>query len=126
MSQTPIAERQLTTEDGRAVTIQIYPPTPETDPSPHWRCEFEIRGAIDEIEHGSGLDSFQALVNAIQGVRKYLDDSGLSLTWAGGEPGDHGVPCVVPQFFGRAFAKDIEDEIDRRLASHRPPGRGSS
>lgn len=63
-----------------------------------------------------------ALVNAIQGVRKYLDDSGLSLTWDGLEPRDHGVPRIVPQFFGHAFAKDIEDEIDRRLAAHKPPG----
>jgi hypothetical protein len=43
------------------------------------------------------------------------------LNWAGGEPGDHGVSRVVPGFFGRAFARDIEDEIDRRIAAHRPP-----
>lgn len=122
MTQTVIAERTLTTDDGRAVTIEIYAPTMESQPIPHWRCEFEVRGAIDQTEHGSGLDSFQAIVNALQGVRKYLDDSGLSLTWAGGEPGDHGVPRIVPQFFGREFAKDIEAEIDRRVAAHRPPG----
>jgi hypothetical protein len=120
-TQTPIAERLLTT-DGRAVTIAIY--APEPDPaSPHgdWRCEFRLTGALDADAYGHGLDSLQALGNAIQGVRMYLDDSGLSLTWDGLEPGDHGVPRIVPQFFGRAFAKDIEDEIERRIAAHKPP-----
>ena len=124
MIQTPIAERVLTVDGdpGRTVIITIYTPTLESQPTTHWRCEFELRGAVNETEHGSGVDALQALVNAFQGVRKYLDDSGLSLTWAGGEPGDHGVPRIVPQFFGRDFARDIEDEIDRRLAAHKPPG----
>ena len=120
---TPIAERLLTTEDGRTVTIALY--APEPDPaSPHgdWRCAFRLTGTLDADAYGHGLDGLSALVNAIQGVRYYLDASGLVLTWAGGEPGDHGVPRVVPQFFGRAFAKDIEDEIDRRIAAHKPPG----
>ena len=119
---TPIAERVLTTDDGRAVTVVIY--APEPDPaSQHgdWRCAFRLTGALDADAYGHGLDALSALESSIQGARKYLDDSGLSLTWAGGEPGDHGIPSIVPQFFGRAFAKDIEDEIARRIAAHKPP-----
>jgi hypothetical protein len=122
MTQTLIAERQLTTDDGRAVTIKIYVPTHHTDPRIPWQCDFEIEGAIDVRQHGSGMDSFQALVNAFQGVRKYLDDSGLVLTWNGLEPGEHYVPMIVPHYFGLAFTRELEEEIDRRLAAHKPPG----
>lgn len=120
---TTIAERAITTDDGRAVTVEIH--APEPDPaSPHgdWRCAFRLTGALDADDYGHGLDGLSALVNAIQGVSKYLDDSGLVLNWVGGEPGDHGVPRIIPQSFGRAFARDIEDEIDRRIAALTPPG----
>jgi hypothetical protein len=119
---TPIAERVLTTDDGRTVTVEIYAPERDPDPTGDWRCQFRISGAVEADAYGHGLDSLSALLNAIPGVRRYLDDSGLSLTWVGDEPGDHGVPRVVPQFLGRAFAKDIEDEIDQRIAAIRPPG----
>jgi hypothetical protein len=78
---------------------------------------------LDARDGAHGADALQALINAIQGVRKALDDSSLALTWVGGEPGDHGVPRIVPMFFGRAFARDIEDEIDWRFAAHKPPVR---
>ena len=120
MSQTPIAERQLTSDDGSGITIRIYAPTPETEPIPHWECDFEIQGAIDARQHGSGEDSFQALVGAFQGVRRYLDDSGLVLTWNGLEPGEHYVPMIVPHFFGLGFTRELEDEIDRRIAALGP------
>ena len=119
---TAIAERMLATDDGRAVTVEIHAPEPDPDPTGDWRCAFRLTGALDANAYGHGLDSLSALINAIQGVRKYLDDSGLSLTWVGDEPGDHGVPRVVPQFLGRQFARDIEDEIDRRIAAIKPPG----
>ena len=124
MTQIPIVERVLTVDGdpSRTVVVTIYAPSPDPDPAMDWKCDFRVHGAVDEHRGAHGLDGFQALIQAIQGVRKVLDDSGLSLTWAGGEPGDHGVPRIVPQFFGRAFARDVEDEIDRRIAAHKPPG----
>jgi hypothetical protein len=123
-----IAERVLSVdgEPGRIVAVTIYAPEPDRDTGADWRCEFRAQGVLDARDTAHGVDALQALLNAIQGVRKALDDSGLSLTWAGGEPGDHGVPRIVPMFLGRAFARDIEDEIDRRLGAHKPPGAGSS
>lgn len=117
----PIAKRDLT-NDGRRVTVEIYAPEPDpANPERDWRCRFHLTGAVEKDTYGRSLDSLGALENAIAGVRHYLDESGLVLTWAGGEPGDHGVPRFVPQFFGRAFAREIEDEIDRRIAAHKPP-----
>ena len=95
-------------------------------PNREWRCRFHLTGAVEKDNYGRSIDSLGALENAIAGVRQCLDDSGLALSWVGGEPGDHGVPRFVPQFLGRAFAKDIEDEIDRRMgariAAIKPPG----
>jgi hypothetical protein len=108
----PFAKRDLTTNDGRAVNVEIYAPEPEPmEPNREWRCRFHLTGAVEKDTYGRSIDSL---------------DSGLVLSWVGGEPGDHGVPRFVPQFLGRAFAKDIEDEIDRRIvariAAIKPPG----
>jgi hypothetical protein len=119
---TSIAERILKTPEGRTVTIEIHAPEPDPDPTGDWQCLTRIHGELDANHAVHGLDAFQALENATQFIRKTLDDSGLALTWAGGgDPGDHGFACTVPQFFGRAFAREIEDEIDRRIAAHKPP-----
>jgi hypothetical protein len=122
----PIAERALSADDGQTVTVEIYAPEPDPASSfGDWRCPFRLRGALDIDDAGHGVDSLQALLNATQGARKYLDGSGLVLTWAGGEPGVLGIPRVVPEMFGRAFAQDIEGEIDRRVTALGPASRPS-
>lgn len=117
-----IAERVLATDDGRTVTVEVHAAELDPDPTGDWQCLVRIHGALDARHFVHGLDALQALENALQWIRKTLDDSGLTLTWAGGEPGDHGFARSVPMFFGRSFARDIEDEIDRRVAAHKPPG----
>jgi hypothetical protein len=109
-------------DPSRTVVVTIYPPEPDPDPTGDWQCKFRFHDALDEQHAAHGLDALQALIMATQGIRKALDDSGLTLTWAGGEPGDHGVPRIVPQFFGLAFTRELEGEIDRRIAAHKPPG----
>lgn len=121
MTQTPIATHDLHTDDGRTVTVEIYAPEPDPEsPQGNWRCRFRLTGALDVDQYGHCLGSFGAVVNAIQGVRKYIDDSGLVLTWNGDEPGKHWVPYTVPQFFDLAFEREIIDEIERRLAALGP------
>ena len=116
-----VATRATQTDDGRAVTVEIHAPEPDPDSSHgDWRCPFRLHGALDVTGAGYGVDALQALIHATQAARKAIDDSGLSLTWMGGEAGDHGIPAIVPQMFGRAFARSIEEEIERRLAAHRP------
>ncbi len=94
-----IAERVLSVdgEPGRIITVTIYEPEPDREAGEGWLCELRIQGALRQRDRAHGLDALQALSNAIQSARRFLDDSGLSLTWAGGEPGDHGVPRIVPQ-----------------------------
>jgi hypothetical protein len=33
-----------------------------------------------------------------------------------------GLGFEVHRFFGLAFTRELEEEIDRRLAAHKPPG----
>lgn len=117
-----IADRVLSVdgEPGRIVAVTIYEPEPDREAGDGWVCEFRVQGALNERDRAHGVDSLQALVNAVQGVWKTLDNSGLSLTWAGGEPGDHGIPRIVPQFLGRDFAEAMEAEIDLRVGARKP------
>lgn len=118
---TPIAVRDLATEDGRTVTIEIYAPEPDPDDAHGGtRCAFRLSGAIDVQRYARGEDALQALTIAFQGLRKYIDDSGLVLTWGEMETGDHGVPLLVLRIFGLQFTRELEAEIDRRMVAHRP------
>jgi hypothetical protein len=93
-----IAERVLSVdgEPGRLVIVMIYEPEPDREAGEGWLCELRVQGALQQRDRAHGLDALQALIHAIESVRKLLDDSGLSLTWAGGEPGDHGVLRIEP------------------------------
>ena len=87
-----IIERVLSVdgEPGRIVIVTIYEPEPDREAGEGWLCELRLQGALRQRDRAHGRDALDALIHAIQGARKFLDDSGLSLTWAGGEPGDHG------------------------------------
>lgn len=118
----PIAERRLSIvgDPGKTVIVRIGTPAP--DPRGDWICPVHIEGIDESLQQcGRGIDSMQALINAFEAARHALDGSGLSLTWEGGEPGDHGFPRVVPYAFGRAFASTIEAHIDKELENLAQP-----
>ena len=64
---------------------------------------------------GHGLDSIQALLMAMDGIRTRLEQSGKSLTWEGGDSGDTGFARFVPTAFGLTFAKRINLMIDKEV-----------
>jgi hypothetical protein len=81
-----------------------------------WRCPFSVDGIDEPCDQVAyGLDGLQALLLAIEGARAVLDKSGLTLTWHGGEPGDVGIPRMVPPSLGASFARRIETYIDRQV-----------
>ncbi len=63
---------------------------------------------------GRGVDSCQALVDALQGVHYTLERSGMRLSWAGVD-GETGFPRSVPYGFGLVLAARINAYIDREL-----------
>lgn len=110
-----ISTRRFTVADdpGRIVVASVGMPMP--DPAGDWRCAFHIEG----VESGGpfdahGIDALQAVLLAIEGTRKALDDSRLTLAWSGGEPHDTGIPHMIPLFLPAATRREIERYIDRR------------
>lgn len=112
-----IATRTLRqTSSTRIVQVQIGKPEQHKNKK-EWACEFQIVGlGEDRIRSARGVDSLQALILALEGIWHSLERSGRSLTWIGGEEGDHGVPRAVPTFFGRQFAVRIGKFVDKEIA----------
>ena len=76
---TVIAERRLTPRDAprRSVVVSLGTPR-QTKHSDDWECPFRIRGAgMRRVEYGFGVDAFQALTMALEGIR-YCRDNGHS------------------------------------------------
>jgi len=111
-----IAERQLAVEGepGKSVVLSIGKPRP--DPRGDWVCPVQVQGVSESQQlNGYGVDAVQALMNALEAARYIFDQSDLTLTWPGGEPGDVGIPRLIPASFGLAFARNIEAYVDREV-----------
>ena len=110
---TVICKRKLVLEKQRDRHVVVSLDIPEQSGPEEWRCVFRIEGLGKMIEKcAHGIDSFQSLCLALDGIRMVLKKSGQCLTWTGGENGDHGFRLVVPSFFGLSFARAIEKQID--------------
>lgn len=113
--EDPIVVRRLSVADDpdKAVTVMIGKPHPS--PDGNWTCPYRVEGITGARGAAFGIDGLQALFNAVEGARTTLAASDLSLSWEGGEPGDHGIPRTVPMYYGRAFAEGIERHIDQQV-----------
>ena len=81
-----------------------------------WECPFHVSNAgMPLVACGHGIDALQALVQAIDGCRVFLERSGTTFRWEGGENGDTGVPRFVPAFFGAQFANRLGRIVDREV-----------
>jgi hypothetical protein len=80
-----------------------------------WRCSILIEGIHQaRRKRVYGIDALQALQLSFEYIRKNLDRSGLVLTWdAGSEPGDVGIPRLIPSGWGLAFQRKLERYVDR-------------
>ena len=113
---TILAERGLVEQDsGRSVRVSLGVPRAGTGGA-EWECPFRIRGAgLSQVEFGYGEDSMQAIMNALEGIRALLDESGLSLGWKLGPGrqdsyiwvGETGFTRSIPLALGRAEAEGV-------------------
>jgi hypothetical protein len=111
-----IAERRLLVDGARAKTLKVSLGTPRPYDDDEWECPFRIKGSgIDTVEYGRGVDSMQALVTALDGIRAMLDETGLSLSWQDALPDHTGFQRAIPVLFGAAFAKRLERLVDREI-----------
>lgn len=125
-----IAVRRLAVvgEPGREVVVTLGKPRPDPKPGGDWMCSYLVEGLPDARKRAAhGVDAMQALLMALEAVRVALRAAGLQLAWEGGEPGDAGIPRMVPLFYGLGFAREIERHIDAQIeerarAGGREPG----
>lgn len=102
---------------GRSASVSLY--APERHADDEWRCKVEYRiGRKRARQTIIGVDGFQALQLALKCIRRRLDESELPLSWIGGENGDLGFPRMVPTALGHAFARRIDELIEREVAEH--------
>ena len=118
---TILAERELAEQvSGKVVRVSLGAPRPRADGD--FECPFRIHGAgMSRVEFGYGIDSMQALSDALQGIRVRLDESSLALGWKFG-PGrqdiwhdETGFARSIPIVLGAALSRRLERLFFREI-----------
>jgi hypothetical protein len=110
-----IAERRLQPRGARRRTVVVSLGKPrKTKGSEDWECPFRISGAgIRHVEYGRGIDAFQALTMALEGIRYFLDRASTPLVWAGVLDDHTGFQRVIPLLPERGGTQRIERVVDQ-------------
>jgi hypothetical protein len=121
---TVIAARKLTVEgDGRRRSITVKLGAPHQTERGTWRCPFYITGiGMGTPCYAGGVDSMQALQEALNGIRVILDQSKKHLSWVGGEAAELTFPRVVPWGFGAPLAKKLDSLIETEVENFAKDG----
>lgn len=113
-----IAKRTLSWSDGRkgAVEITFCRPQRDVHEGGDWVCRFQVQGlGSSRIRSAHGIDALQALLNAYEAVRVYLEPHLPRLAWDAGGPGDVGFVRMLPTFFGPAFSARLSRLVDSEI-----------
>lgn len=112
---TVIAERTLTVagQGDSSARIRIGKPRKDRATGDYF-CPYALEGLGDQkASEAWGMDSMQALQNALQSIRLELTPHARNLSWAGGQEGWLGFPKVIPDLFGPMFTLRLEKLVDR-------------
>jgi len=110
-----IAERRLHPRGApqRTVVVSLGKPR-RMKGTEDWECPFRIAGAgIRRVDHGCGIDAFQALTMALEGIRYFLDRSSTPLVWSGVFEDQTGFQRLIPLMPEGANTRRMERLIDR-------------
>jgi len=105
-----IASRTLKRKSGGVgLKVKIY--KPEKESKGEWSCSFKIG---NDKKKAHGIDSMQALVLAIDGIKRTLSkiEDIEDLYWIDGE-GFLGFPAFVPMYLSDKKISDIEAIINQ-------------
>lgn len=113
---TILGQRTLVPADGGrgtlVVSLGIPRPTPGHD---DWGCPFRLKGlGIDRVEYAYGIDSLQALTNALQGIRYVLDRLERPVTLDGASPPETAFARFIPIGLGTLTGR-LEKMVDREI-----------
>ena len=105
-----IAARELhLVPSGRPVLVEVD--APERRRGETWTCTYRVRGlGRARAGRATGRDGIEALLLAVDAVRRELEPFGGRLSWTG-EPGELGLPAPVPDFLGSAFRQRVEHMV---------------
>lgn len=130
---TVIAERTLLTGGQKDSSARVRIGKPRKDRATgDYVCPYTLEGLGDrKVREAWGMDSIQALQNALQAIRLELTPHASNLNWAGGEDGWLGFPKMIPDLFGPAFSLRLEKLVERETdrfaraleSTHRHAGR---
>src|ERR1700730_17398748 len=98
---------------GRKIVVSIGLPRPDPLKGGDWECPFLIEGVgKSEVQRAFGVDSLQALIIAIRGIRAGLEQTGRNLFWLDPEIGAD-IPLTVPTTWGKQLVERGRLAIDR-------------
>ena len=112
-----VVARRILEEQGvatRKIVVSIglprpYPLSKDSD----WECPFLIEGVGNsKVQKGFGVDSLQALMMAIEGVRVGLEQTGRRFFWLDPEIGPD-IPLRVPTVWGKQLVERVRLAIER-------------
>lgn len=114
----PIARRTLAEDGatGREIFISIGLPRPyRLSKHGDWECPFLIEGIGEpKVETACGVDSLQALILAIEGVRVRLEQTGRNFFWLDPSMGVD-IPLYVPTVYGKRLVERVSRAIEREI-----------
>jgi hypothetical protein len=91
-----IAQRSLKSAHGQLVQVLMFRPELTPGRYEEWSCSIKIVGIGDEpaVVTGNGIDAFQSIISALQGVRAQLHRM-PPLSWLGALR-EVGFPLIIP------------------------------
>jgi hypothetical protein len=102
----PIALRELhLLPSRRPVVLELEAPVARRAGT--WVCAYRVTGlGRPRAGRATGGDGLEALLQAVDAVRRELEPFEGRLTWTG-EPGELGLPTAVPDFLGADFRRRV-------------------
>jgi hypothetical protein len=95
----------------RRVTVSIG--APRRHPKGDWECPYRIEGLGEsKVSASGGVDSLQALILAIEGIRVTLERTGDRFVWLD-EAFGAGIPSYIPTHYGPRFESRISQVLER-------------
>lgn len=108
-----IAQRKLKVAGRRRkAVVTLWQPSQVDEHE--WTCALHVTG-MRKVMHVVGGDAFQALIIALTGIRRVLDEQDSQFSWLGLDPEDHGFPRIVPHGYGKRWNEHIDGVIGREL-----------
>jgi hypothetical protein len=112
---TILAERRLQRLDfpRRTVVVSLGRPRRRMG-SQDWECPFRIRGlGVRRIEYAYGVDAFQALTMALEGIRYLVDQCAIPLAWKGVREDHTGFQRLIPLLPEPGGTSRLERIVDK-------------